>query len=107
MKPNFFCKGEDQKDVVSVGFVGDNSTLMAKARWERRNKLAERAVENKTYLICLECGRIYKKSEADKEPTHGIGFTCDCGSDWLGQFVSLDGKLPRLERSDDGAEQTN
>ena len=72
-----------------------------------QNKLNKHMLENKTYLICLECGRVYKKSVADKEPTHGIGFICDCGSDWLGQFVSLDGKLPRLERSDDGAEQTN
>ena len=51
----------------------------------------------KCYL-CLECGRIYTHKDVMYEKTaSGLGFLCDCGSDWFAEYHSLDGRIPPIK----------
>ena len=53
-------------------------------------------------LICLECGKTHTAENIANQLPTGIGFLCDCGSDWLATFYNFNNKMPTISRNKGG-----
>ena len=67
-----------------------------KMRKAEKAKSDDNIFEKLKCHICLFCGKTYKDDYVKEQPTFGIGFICECGSDWFATYYNTFNKIPEI-----------